>query len=80
MQNKLNQKYGYKIKDWKAAGLDKPSIIKCNTQDVYKLQEPIHLFKKIGKLTTRDLEGLLVKHIKVRFFEYRKRKENEYGK
>lgn len=76
-----NQKYGYIVKDWKEAGLDRPSIIKCNKEDMYKVKKPFQLIKKIGNLTIRDLEGFLIKQIKVRFMENQRisrRKQNEY--
>lgn len=76
-----NQKYGYIVKDWKEAGLDKPSIIKCNKEDMYKAKKPFQLIKKIGNLTIRDLEGFLIKQIKIRFMENQRisrKKQNEY--
>lgn len=70
-----NKKYGYVVVDWKEAGLDKPSIIKCNKDDMYLLKEPYQLIEKIGTLTHKDLSGLLVKQIKVRLLENEKQKQ-----
>lgn len=71
IDKKLNHKYGYMLSDWEKCGLDKPSIVKCNREDIRDIQ-PDNITKKIGELTTRDLKGLLVKFIKVREIEFRR--------
>jgi|SRR5690625_2565321 len=75
--NRLNKKYGYIIKDWEEVGLEKPSIIKCNTSDMRKIDE-VAFYKKIGDLTSRDVKGFLVKQLKIRQMERRKERSNEY--
>jgi hypothetical protein len=77
IDNKINHKYGYLMMDWKEAGLHKPSIIKCNRENVYDI-EPMNIMKKLGNITERDLTGLLIKTIKVRQMEYRKNLSNEF--
>lgn len=79
IDKKLNHKYGYLVEDWKEAGFLKPSIIKCNREDVYELDTKT-IIRKVGELSNRDLKGLLVKMAKVREIEYRRdlRRKNEY--
>lgn len=74
IDKKINHKYGYLMEDWEHTGLTKPSIIKCNREDVYDI-EPENIIQKIGDLTERDLKGLLIKTIRVREIEYRRDKQ-----
>lgn len=68
IDNPQNKKYGYTIQDWKEAGFHKPSIVKCNKEEIYEI-EPLSFKKKIGTLSDRDVKGLLIKMIKTRHRE-----------
>lgn len=76
IDKKMNQKYGYLVKDWRLAGLTKPSIIKCNRSETYEI-EPLNIRRKIGTLSNQDIKGMLIKMIKVQQMERRKEKRNE---
>jgi mRNA interferase MazF len=56
----------YQIKDWKEAGLLKPSIFKCI---VFTLEDT-NIVKKIGNFTDRDMK-LAIKSINSVFNRYR---------
>ncbi|MCU9601732.1 type II toxin-antitoxin system PemK/MazF family toxin [Pallidibacillus thermolactis] len=74
----LERKFGYIIKDWKEAGFSKPSIVACNRENIREINKTaIHRY--IGRLTDRDIKGMLIKHIKVARLEYKimKEKRNE---
>lgn len=81
IDKKVNHKYGYLVEDWKEAGFNKPSIIKCNREDIHELKHN-NIFRKVGELSNRDLKGLLIKMAQVRRREYRRdiKKENELGR
>lgn len=67
----IEKKFGYIIKDWKEAGLKKPSIIACNRENIREIDKTaIHRY--IGRLTERDIKGMLIKHIRVAELEYSK--------
>lgn len=69
-----NRKYGYVIKDWEEAGFKKPSVVACNRKDIHEISET-NIKKYIGRLTERDIKGMLIKHIKVAQLEYKKEME-----
>lgn len=71
IEKKLNHKYGYLLADWKEAGLQRPSIVKCNREDIVDIY-PEDITKRLGRLTEQDLKGLFMKHLKVRDIEYRR--------
>ncbi|MEH6945168.1 hypothetical protein [Bacillus sp. JJ722] len=62
------------IENWKKAGFRKPSIIKCNRENIYEM-DSLKILKKIGHLSQNDLHGLLVKLVKVNRLEYRRGQE-----
>lgn len=66
-----NNKYGYELLDWKEAGFNGPSIIKCNQEDIVALKDQ-RLIKSIGTLSDRDLIGIYNKLIEVRELEYKR--------
>lgn len=74
IDKKANHKYGYLVDDRKYAGFRKPSIIKCNRENICEL-ESLKILKKIGHLSPKDLHGLLVKLVKVNRMEYRRDRE-----
>lgn len=60
----FNKKYGYKILDWKVAGLKKPSVANLNPKDLLELKKS-DLKIIVGELSDRDKVGLLEKYISV---------------
>lgn len=70
----FNKRNGYSLNDWNESGFNKPSIVKCNTDNRFEI-DPTNLGRKFGKLTENDLRGFLTKLIKVRKLEHQN--ENE---
>ncbi|MEC1177248.1 type II toxin-antitoxin system PemK/MazF family toxin [Metasolibacillus meyeri] len=68
---KINHKYGYLLKHWEEVGLERPSIVKCNREDIIDI-DPQNIVKKLGDLSEADLKGLFVKLLKVKDIEYRR--------
>lgn len=60
----FNKKYGYKILDWKVAGLKKPSVANLHPKDLLELKKS-DLKIIVGELSDRDKVGLLEKYISV---------------
>ncbi|KIO69293.1 hypothetical protein B4065_1466 [Caldibacillus thermoamylovorans] len=65
------RKFGYIIQDWKEAGLKKPSIIACNRENIREIDKTA-IHKYIGRLTERDIKGMLVKYVKVAQLELKR--------
>lgn len=79
-----NDRYGYELKDWKEAGFNGPSIIKCNKEDIVALKDQ-KINKTIGQLSDRDLKGLYNKLIEIRELEFereqaklQRKKQNDF--
>lgn len=70
------KKFGYIIKDWKEAGLKKPSIIACNRENVREIDKTA-IYKNIGSLSDRDIKGLLVKYVSIAAREVERENERE---
>lgn len=70
----IKQKLGYVLKDWKEAGFIKPSVVACDRENIREIDKNT-ILKFVGRLTDRDIKGMLIKHIKVATIEYKKAKE-----
>lgn len=51
----LSEQFGCEIKDLKAAGLDKPSVVRMGRGQRYDIWEANPLGRKIGELSIKDL-------------------------
>lgn len=72
----LERKNGYVIQDWKDAGFKKPSIVACNKENIREINKS-DIRDFVGRLTDRDVKGMLIKHIKVTEREYKKELEKK---
>ena len=70
----IKRRLGYVLEDWKEAGFKAPSVIACDKENIHEI-DSTSIDKFIGRLTERDLKGMLIKHIKVVAMEYKKNKE-----
>lgn len=70
------KKFGYMIQDWKEAGLLKPSIISCNSENVREIDKTA-IYKYIGSLSDRDIKGLLVKYVSIAAREVERENDRE---
>lgn len=72
----LERKNGYIIQDWQETGLKKPSIVACNKENIREIvKTDVHDY--VGRLTDRDIKGMLVKRIKMSKLEYKKELEKK---
>lgn len=74
VDNFFNKRNGYLVKDFEEAGFNKPSIIKCDSNNSFVI-EPSKLKGPFGKLTGNDLESFVDRLNLVRQREI----ENENG-
>ncbi len=75
----IAQKLGYTISDWKESGLNAPSIVSCDKENVREI-EPNSIIKYIGELTERDIRGMLIKHMRVQALEHQREQNNSLGR
>jgi len=71
-----NQRYGYLVENWREAGFNKASIIKCGTDNRFEI-DPDSLGFQFGELTEDDLKGFLTKRIQVKKLELQRERDNE---
>lgn len=73
------KKLGYIIQDWKEAGFKKTSVVACNRENIREIDKmAIHQY--VGRLTERDIKGMLIKHIRVTELEFSKKIEQKEPK
>lgn len=72
----FERKNGYIIQDWEEAGLKKPSIVACNKENIREIVKT-DIQDYVGRLTDRDIKGMLVKRIKMSKLEYKKELEKK---